>query len=633
MKRKIHPNLPIIILYGILLIVFVFGFYVPLMPIMPARVDGERYAANEALALGMQFGRDFIFTSGPYASVYTKLYHPFADLFMILGGSLIAISTWFSSVILSKNTGFFEFLFFVFFLFLLPAPGDSFLLFAPLLIALACIKFNNFSLENIFLRRLTLILMLIPLGLLPLVKGTMLILSVFSTAVIIINFLVKKEYILVIVSVFTPIFSALIFWIAAKQNIANIPAYFNSIIDISSPYSESMSLNFGGPLDMPIYFLLAVGTMTLIIFNRNIFSKVDQFSLFFILLLYIFIAFKAGFVRHDLGHVRISFGCILFGIACLPLLIPGRRVLGGSVLLSVIGCIWMYTYGMYFQNGLGYLYEVKNNYITQLDGLMHRVKNDNFIKNEFDRSNQSLRDEYSIPYLAGTADIYSYNQPYLIASSNIWSSRPIMHSYSSYSKILLRKNNEHLLGKNAPNNLIFAIQVMDNRFPALDDGLSWFTFLKNYSPERKDGEYLYLTRNDQAVKWQLQEISEENYKFGEEINAPSFQNGILAARISFTKSLLGKISNFLYKPSQLRIILNFYDGSKREFRLISTMTETEFVLSPLIENIDDFESLFKLNLGVDNPKKVQSFSIESNDVRFKDWNDVFKLTFLTFSKI
>jgi hypothetical protein len=46
---------------------------------------------NEATALGLAFGKELIFTFGPYAAIYTKVYHPGTDSIMLFGGFLIGI--------------------------------------------------------------------------------------------------------------------------------------------------------------------------------------------------------------------------------------------------------------------------------------------------------------------------------------------------------------------------------------------------------------------------------------------------------------------------------------------------------------------------------------------------------------
>jgi len=51
------------------------------------------YAMNEAVAQGKRIGIDVIFTFGPYASVYTHMYHPKTEILMQLGSLYLIAAT------------------------------------------------------------------------------------------------------------------------------------------------------------------------------------------------------------------------------------------------------------------------------------------------------------------------------------------------------------------------------------------------------------------------------------------------------------------------------------------------------------------------------------------------------------
>lgn len=61
--------------------------FIPFSPLMPAfGLDPSwMLAMNQAVAQGLVFGREVIFTFGPYSAVYTQRYHPATDMLMLLG--------------------------------------------------------------------------------------------------------------------------------------------------------------------------------------------------------------------------------------------------------------------------------------------------------------------------------------------------------------------------------------------------------------------------------------------------------------------------------------------------------------------------------------------------------------------
>jgi hypothetical protein len=66
---------------------------VPLQPMFvaaPGLDPSWAYALNEAVARHLVFGRDVVFTFGPFASVYTTFYHPATDGIMLIGSAILA---------------------------------------------------------------------------------------------------------------------------------------------------------------------------------------------------------------------------------------------------------------------------------------------------------------------------------------------------------------------------------------------------------------------------------------------------------------------------------------------------------------------------------------------------------------
>src|SRR5260364_23013 len=91
-KKLYYLHLSRIVLAG-LLFVMLRAIFVPFMPYMPSSgLDPSWvYGTNQAVAQGLIFGRDFIFTTGPYGSIYTKAFHPATDYLMLIGGFYLSI--------------------------------------------------------------------------------------------------------------------------------------------------------------------------------------------------------------------------------------------------------------------------------------------------------------------------------------------------------------------------------------------------------------------------------------------------------------------------------------------------------------------------------------------------------------
>ena len=61
-------------------------------------------ALNQAVAQGLRFGTDVVFTFGPYATVYTRNYHPATDGLMIFGSLYLALCFSLAIAVLMEKT-------------------------------------------------------------------------------------------------------------------------------------------------------------------------------------------------------------------------------------------------------------------------------------------------------------------------------------------------------------------------------------------------------------------------------------------------------------------------------------------------------------------------------------------------
>jgi len=197
-----------------------------------------------------------------------------------------------------------------------------------------------------------------------------------------------------------------------------------------------------------------------------------------------------------------------------------------------------------------------------------------------------------LPKLAGTTDIYPHDLAELIASGNSWSPRPVPQSYAVYSPILARLNENHLRGQQAPDNIIFRVGpfIIDERFPTLEDGLSWPTLLSHYAPFRSDAKYLYLKKRVAPAGMNRTTVLQGSYQLGEKVTLPA-TNPMLFAEIELPPTLWGRLSMLLFKPDPLYIEVTLVNGENKAYRFIPSMARTGFVLSPLVESTVEFAQL------------------------------------------
>ncbi|WP_182390626.1 hypothetical protein [Legionella sp. PC997] len=598
----------------LLLLILIIAF-VPFSPKMPASGIDTSWALglNQAVAQGLAFGKEIIFTLGPYSSLYTKAYHPATDLMMILGCFYLALMYWVCLFFLmQKKRWYWTLIYCVPFLGMIYSR-DSLFFSYPLLAGLCSFKIIYLEHKH---RLLLAFLLFAPFGLLALVKGSMLIICLLILFLYFIFFLAYKEKKIALICLISPSISIILFWLVAGQSLLTLPDYLTSSLFIASGFTEAMSSN-GNMNEVILYVLTCLLILLTISWNKQIpFStKIFLLSMYFI---FLFVSFKTGFTRH-LGHA----------------FIPGTSILLAALLLTLILNTWIsYLLIIFSLNTWYYInsqythISIRNNFISTSSsawhGLQNRIQDFSWLEKNFSFSMNFIREQAAFPILQGTTDIYSYDQAYLLSSQNTWAPRPTFQSYSVFNASLASNNKKHLQGKYKPDNIIFKIEPIDQRVPSLEDGASWPLLLLNYQPIHYNNNFLFLRKKKYEYSKEVIVLKKESHLLGEKVQLP--ESDLLFAEIKLTPTLWGTLATIIFKPQQLHITMNLNNGRTKQYRLVANMAKSMFLISPLIENTAEFSMLYKRNNELD-AKKVQSLVITTNQERNWHWNNEYIINF------
>jgi hypothetical protein len=597
--------------------------FVPFSPKLPAPGLDASWALglNQAVAQGLAFGKEIIFTLGPYSSIYTKFYHPATDLMMIGGSIYLALSYWLGIVLIMRGIKWRWSIAFAILLFGMIYARDSLFFSYPLLISLLC--FKNLNLEDntrsshpfpLYL----IALLFAPLGLLALIKGSLLIISCVSSIFCSAFFALHQHRNKALTCLISPLFSLILFWMLAGQSIIYLPHYVFSSIVMASGFSESMAVD--GDKKEIILYLIASGLILFTIARQKQTPLVIRLFYFTVFLLFLFLSFKAGFTRH-FGHSFITGTSILIAALMLPFLFRSKQII--PVLIFSI-------YTTSYIDGQHTKISLLNNFISTYSsswyGLKNRLADKTWVKQNYDVTMGYLQNQTQFPNLNGTTDVYSYDQSYLFAAGMNWSPRPIFQSYTAFTSDLAEKNKVHLVSKNSPDNIIFKVQPIDGRLPSLDDGVSWPALLHNYHPVQLLGDFLILKKNRAAgVTKAMPVLTAERHNFGETVSLPDSKHPLFV-ELNIKPTLWGHLAITFFKPDQLEATIELKNGTKRQFRIIANMARSGFLLSPLIEETAEFGLLFSNNDFLEN-KKVKSIVITSSQNSTSQWKNEYEIIF------
>jgi len=585
------------------------------------------FALNTAVAEHLQIGKDIIFTFGPYASIYTELYHPSTFFITLFGGFLIGLYYGICLIYLSKQRGIISLIGFLFAFIAFTYIKDAFFFTYPLLFS-ACIydyisNKNNIDKSKENPKKLLILLILLaPMGLLPLIKGSFTLICFINTLLLSTYLFYKKYRKYAIIVLLGPLPWCIFFWVISGQSIIAFPFFFINLGSIISGYNEAMSIT-GSKKEILLYLFGAL--MVLWIIMRMNESAVNKIFLFTSFIFFLFMAFKGGFVRHDGYHVHIASESLVFA-GLIVNFIDLKKYKLYVLCLTVL--IWAYIDQNRYNTTPQKIYHgFYNIYIRSINRLISNIS----FETEYTQRLKLIRKEIPIPALPGTTDIYSNDQQYLLASNNIWNPRPIIQSYSAYTPSLAKLNEQHLRKSSAPENILFCVRPIDNHFPSLEDGLSWPALFDNYTITNIVNDLAYLSKN-KLIKGTstFYNIREGVNKVGETVLIPH-SDAPLFAEINIRLNFLGSLLGIVFKPPPLMLNVKIKNGTNSQYRVSSNMMQSGFFLSPMIMNTRDF-----VFLATGNQHYLHSNEVESIELVVKDkigslfWNETYKLRIRTY---
>lgn len=597
--------------------------FVPFAPSMPASGLDPSWALamNQAVAQHLAFGKDVIFTFGPYASVYTHLYSPATAYLMWGGGLYIAISYWLCLTLLLKHGLPIWQVAFCLFLLAVIVLRDVLFLSYPLLAACCAQKLTGPDLASRPRPTMVLLaLIFMPFGLLALVKGSVFILCVLLLAVCLVMFLLVRRAALIAPALLAPLASLALCWVLAGQQLQNLSGYFLGTARIISGYTDAMAGD-GSLLEILLYWTAALATL-LAVYRAGLprGRRVFYAAVFF---LFFGISFKAGFVRHDIHAISGGTGA-LFAALLLPAVVQMSRPV--IVALSLGALSWACALGSHVDMPLQQLLSnVSSTYGSLWSGMAAALRGGQPYRDGYDAALADLRRRWPLPPLSGTTDIYSYDQAFLFASPNDWDPRPVFQSYSAYTPELAAINLRHLSGPEAPDNVVFDVQPIDGRLPSLEDGPSWPALLGDYTPVAMSAGHLFLRRGVASRPGGNTVVATAAHSFGEWVTLPAAPGAIFAT-ITVKPTLAGDLANILFKPDQLRILLSLANGRKAVYRLVPGMARAGFIISPLVENTAEFALLYG-DAAYLSDKTVRAFAVEPASANSFLWRRDYTVSF------
>jgi len=600
------------------------------------------FVLNHAFTHHWQFGKEIIFTFGPYGFLYSSLFYPelygFQIVFWLVTASAIAVSTGFlldkgaafvspvlAQVILTSGVAI-TFLFF---------KGDPLFFSVPLLFIFVLLQSEK------RLHYFIVIPLLALCAFIGLIKLTFAMLGLAMVLCAEVYRLSQRKYLPVYLGTYVLFFA--LFFLLAHQNVENLVAFITASLEVAGGYSEAMQV-FRSPGDIMAFIGFTLCLLVLVACAEWRFGRWregDRRGLILLLSIAIFnfMAFKAGFVRHD-GHALIAWGSLIISITIsstrfyydVPAL--SWRLAMTILFISAVS-VSMWQFSRYTH--VNPLHEAG---ATLTRGLSERIVamkelglNNRFahLTEEYKLALGKIREANPLPPVQGAVDLYPWDESLVLAHGLRYAPRPVFQSYSAYSKPLIDVNRAHLHSEKAPTTLLFNVQTIDGRFPAMEDGASWPDIWARYDSIDVSGDYLVLTRRTTARMVQTVPVVTTDIPFSTPLKVPRV-SGLTWVTIDVEKTVLGSVMNLLFKLPILELDLTMADGSTRIERIVPGVASEGFVMNPVIESNADFAQV-AVNNGAQLARSDQAVAMKIEGPKHVSWlyDNAIRVSFSTLA--
>lgn len=337
------------------------------------------------------------------------------------------------------------------------------------------------------------------------------------------------------------------------------------------------------------------------------------------LALFLFLSFKAGFVRHDL-HSLIAWSALALSAVLLLSQLErngnGYRPMAISGLVAAIATAALLgrSQGTFFPSPMLRPMEIWQGATAQLFEAVHLGKNPaGWLEEQHrrsDRAAERIRLVAPLHDISGSIDIIPSQQSEIVANRLDYRPRPTVQEYATYSPALIARNRTFFESERAPRHILMKPGSIDYRHPASAEGSLWPHFLSAYEPVATIRDMVQLTRRRNPLAELVGPESGGVARFREPIPLPPGDAPILLkARIE--RKLIGRLLDIAFKPPIVTMNATYPDGRVVPYRIIPGMISEGMVISPLVETTADYLMLAAGRMDAPSWRRPVSISFDS----------------------
>jgi hypothetical protein len=406
----------------------------------------------------------------------------------------------------------------------------------------------------------------------------------------------------------------LLIWVACDQSLSNALEFIENSLRVARGYNDAMPLGF--IIDELVLAFLSLFAMAIMLIGAIATPRKFKTAVTAALVLFgIYVAWKAGFVRQQ-AHATIYFAFA----AIAPFIIGygenlrskfARRILALRYFAVSIALAGLFVAGDFVNYTPGNFVSLWSKRIVRNVSTLASLPE---AKARLNERVSELKQQYDLPNIRARVgqspvDIMSWGQGLIFLNEMAWRPRPVFQSYVAFTPDLISINGDFYAGDRAPEFVVFKLQAIDRQFPLMNDNEALKILLRDYQPLLVEKGYVLLMRNPRGRgRVSPGEIlMEKEITFGEPIDVLTLRDKQLLLTLEIRKSFLGRLGTLLFKLIPTYIEIETVDGSSMSYRIVPGMTQTGFLINPLILTQEDFVGWYT----GDGPIRPASFRVEA----------------------
>ena len=383
-------------------------------------------------------------------------------------------------------------------------------------------------------------------------------------------------------------------WLAARQNLGNLPRFWHLSWEVSSGYSWAMAAD-------PTTLVLAAGLVGLFwcgafvyLIWRSDRTWAQRTGAAIIVAAVWLLAWKQGFTRADQHTFGFFVAALLLGLALPGIFRPTRSLCWQDVNAGL--CIWGAT-----TVGAGLLMVGPRMTWFRWSRYPHAVTHLAEWQTAFEKGVREAEVAARNPALKAaigrsTVDLLTFEQGLIFLNGLNYQPRPVLQSYSAYTPALVTANARFFQSERAPEFVIVRLKTVDGRYPGQDDALALAEFARSYDVAQEGGAFTLLRRKSPApAARELARVSlgQPVPYFGREIAVPDGRGHPVWIEIDFRPTWLGRLRAFFYHAMPPVMTVRLKSEGEEGFRIIPTTSLEGFFLQPLLHDHNDVAQLIR----------------------------------------